>query len=154
MREWLLSVIGAAVMSSLALALCPRGRVRAVAKFICALVCMLSLVSPLLKLDGETFLPALDARRAEAEALVAEQLEKDENEQRIYIQEQCAAYILTEAQTMGISPDAVTVRARWDTEGGVWLPAYATVDAPYNAALSERIEQSLGIAREAQQWRE
>lgn len=154
MRQWLLSVVGAAMLASAAMALCPRGRVRAVTRFVCALGCMLSLVSPLQKLDGEGLLPSLAAYRAEGEALVAKELAKGESEQREYIQQQCTAYILTEAQEMGIAVDGVRVLARWEEDGGVWLPAYVTVDAPFNAQLSETIERELAIAGEAQRWRE
>lgn len=154
MRDWLLSVLGAALVSSLALALCPKGRVQAVTRFVCALVCMLSLVSPLLSLDGGGWLAALDDHRAEAETIAEQERENGENEQRIYIQQQCAAYILTEAQALGLSPDTVSVLARWDAEAGAWLPAYCTVDAPYHAALAETIERELGIAGEAQRWQE
>lgn len=154
MRQWLLSIVGTALLSSLGLMLCPKGRVQAVTRFVCALVCMLSLVSPLLDFDGETIFPSLDDYRAEAESLAAQEKEKGENEQRVYIQKQCAAYILTEAKALGLSVSEAEVLARWDAGSGAWLPAYSTVDAPYNAALSAVIERDLGIAKEAQRWRE
>lgn len=154
MREWLLSVIGAALLSSAALTLCPKGRVRAVTRFVCALGCMLSLVSPLLRLDGGQWLSAPDDYRDEAETIAEQERENGENEQRSYIQQQCAAYILTEAQALGVSVESASVLARWDAEAGAWLPAYCTVGAPYHAALSETIERELGIAKEAQRWQE
>lgn len=154
MRQWLLSIVGASVLGSLALALCPKGRVRAVTRFVCALVCMLALVSPLLELDGAALFPAWEDYRTEAETIAAREQESAENEQRVYIQNECAAYILTEAQALGVSASEVSVLARWDAQSGLWQPAYSTVDAPYDAALSEAIETELGIAKEAQRWQE
>lgn len=154
MRQWLLSIVGTSMLSSLALALCPKGRVKQATRFVCALVCMLALVSPLIDLDAENLLPPVEDYLSEAQTIAAEEREMAENEQREYIQSECAAYILTEAQALGVSASEVTVLARWDAEGGVWQPAYATVDAPYHAGLSAAIETELGIAREAQRWQE
>ena len=97
MRQWLLSIVGASMLSSLALALCPKGRVKQATRFVCALVCMLALVSPLIDLDAESMLPPVEDYLAEAESIAAEEREMAENEQREYIQSECAAYILTEA---------------------------------------------------------
>ncbi len=154
MKGWLLSVAGAAMLSSLALALCPHGRVRQATRFVCALVCMLSLLKPLLRLDEErTLLPALDDYRAEAEALTAAGEEAAKNEQRLLIERECAAYILDEAEALGLTVGGASVLARWNADEGVWQPAYATVEAAYNAALSAAIETRLGIPKEAQRWR-
>lgn len=154
MKRWLLEMIGAALLSSVALALCPKGRVRAVTRFVCAMVCMLSLVSPVISPESEISFPALDDYRAAAQTITAQAEESGENEQRLYIQSQCAAYILTEAHALGIDVSGASVLARWDASSGVWLPAYSTVEAAYDAALSERIERDLGIAKEAQRWQE
>lgn len=154
MRRWLLSVAGAAMLSSLALALCPKGRVRQVTRFVCALVCMLALISPLLRLDPQALLPPADDYRAEAESFAAAEQEAAKNEQRLYIQQECAAYILDEAEELGLAVTEASVLARWDADGGVWQPAYSTVAAPYDAALSAAIESQLGIPKEAQRWQE
>lgn len=154
MKNWLLEMVGAALLGSVAMALCPKGRVRAVTRFVCAVVCMLSLLSPLISAEGEISFPALDDYRAEAETITAEAQEMSENEQRLYIQSQCVAYILTEAQSLGVDVSGASVLARWDADGGAWLPAYCTVEGAYDAALSERIECDLGITREAQRWQE
>lgn len=154
MRQWLLGVIGSALCCSVALALCPKGRVRSVTRFVCAMVCMLSLLSPLLSLDETELFPSLEDYRAEAETIAETERKMGEDEQRVYIQQQCAAYILTEAKALGLSVSEAEVLARWDADSGAWLPAYSTVDAPYNAALSAAIERDLGIAKEAQRWRE
>lgn len=154
MRQWLLSNVGAALLSSLALAVCPGGRVRQVTRFACALVCMLALMSPLVKLDLSEYARFAQQYRTQAEQIGQQEQEAARQEQAEYIRQQCAAYILTEAQSIGAQVSGAGVELRWDDEADAWQPASCTVEGAYDPTLSARIESELGIAREAQQWRQ
>ena len=51
MRQWMMSVTAASLISAIAMALTPAGRVRQVTKLACGLLCALAVASPVLKLD-------------------------------------------------------------------------------------------------------
>lgn len=154
MKQWLLGVVGASLLSSLALMLCPGGRVKAVTKMVCALVCALAMLEPLMKLDMGSLSAGLAAYRQQAQSITENEEETAKMVQRTYIQEQCAAYILTQAQSLTLSIEAAEVLALWDAAEGVWYPWEATVTGPYDRTLARQIEEDLGIPEERQQWTE
>lgn len=154
MKNWLWSVTAVSLLCSLAAALCPKGRVRAVTGFVCALVCMLTLLAPLKTLDAGELSSSMAYWRAEAQSVTASAERQAQEEQRLFIERRCEAYILDEAGSLGVEAADAEVRAQWDEEKMVWYPVSAVIGSPYDAALSRRIEASLGIAKEAQTWRD
>ena len=152
MKQWLLGVVGASLLSSIALVLCPGGRVRSVTKLVCGLVCMLALVQPLLTIDFESLSAGLTAYSTQAQEVTDDAEKEAELGKRTYIQDECAAYISAEAQELGLAVGTVSVSALWDQDEAVWYPYEVTVDSPYNAALSGDIEKELGVPAERQHW--
>lgn len=152
MNEWLRSVIGTSLLASAALLLCPEGRVKGVTKLLCALVCCLALAQPVLELDPGTLSAGMAAYRQKAEELTQQEEEAAKLVQRTYIQDECEAYILSQAQSLGLSVPGAEVLARWDREQGLWYPWQVTVPAVYDGALAAVIEGELGIPEERQQW--
>lgn len=152
MRQWLLGVVGASLLSSLALMLCPAGRVRQVTKLVCALVCALAMVSPLMELDITSLSVGLAAYRQQAESITENEEETAKMVQRTYIQDRCAAYILTQAQSLALSIEGAQVLARWDAGEAVWYPWEATMTGSYDKTLARQIEEDLGIPEERQHW--
>ena len=96
------------------------------------------------------------ARYGEAARAVAEGAgEEADRLNRTIIERECAAYILDNADALGISAADAAVTARWSEEG-FWYPWESRVSCPEGgrAALSEAIEAELGIPPERQSWEE
>ncbi len=153
LANWVRAICGAAVLCSAAMALCPEGRVRRVLRLVCGLVMTCALLSPVLEIDLDAYSSAIsgygEAARAAAEGAQAEARELN----RAVIEEECAAYILDKARTLGLEGCSASVLAEWDS-AGYWAPRSCTVTCPggYSAALAAAIEADLGIPRSRQQW--
>ncbi len=154
MNEWLMGVIGTALFSALVCTLCPQGGARQVLGFLCAMLCALSLAGPLLELDLQSLGIGMAEYRRQAERIAADAEEEGKLTQRTYIQEQAGAYILSEAQELGLAPAEPQVSAQWDAEAGLWYPCEVLLPWPYQRALAQTIEAELGISEERQTWTE
>ncbi len=153
-REWIFGLIAAAVIASAAQLFTVGSPVEKVTGFICSVMLMAALLSPLLKLDPDALSLSLASYR-ETVALLTEDLETQQNQlMRSYIEEQCAAYILDEAQILGIADGRVEVKAKW--AGDSWIPCEATMTMPLTAdqqrQLSNWMAAQLGITEERQYW--
>ena len=150
MRNWILSVFAASLLSSLALILCPEGRVKGVTRMVCGLMCALAVASPLVQLDPDRLASGLAELRQQAQNITENGETEQKMLERTYIEEQCAAYISARAAEMGAPAGDVTVQARWDDGARLWYPWTAELTGPYRAALADRIEADLGIPAERQ----
>ena len=153
MRQWIIGIAAASLLSSIALTLTPAGRVRQVTKFACGLMCALALAAPVVRLDMDALAAGLAAYEQQARQTTEQSEEETRMLNRTYIEEQYAAYILGKAAEADISVDGVTVSARWDENDLLWYPWQATVEAEYSEKLSGLMEAELGIPRERQNWR-
>lgn len=154
MRQWIISIAAASILSSIALTATPAGRVRQVTKFVCGVMCALAVASPVARLDMDVLAAGLAAYGQRANQTVEQSEEETKMLNRTYIEEQYAAYILGKAAQADVDVDGVTVSARWDDSDLLWYPWQVTVDAKFNSGLSGLIEAELGIPRERQDWRD
>ena len=155
-RAWILGLTGASILAALAGQLTPEGPVKKVTGFVCGVMLAGILLSPILRSDRESLSRALaEYRQTEAE-LTSDVEEREARLVRTYIQEQCRAYILDEAQLLGITDLSCTVRAKWRDES--WVPYEVTLitDAPADARrrLEDYLDGELGIPPERQRWNE
>lgn len=76
---------------------------------------------------------------------------------RLLIEEECAAYIRDRAQSLGVVLTDVKVTLAWNTSG-FWYPVQTELTTPSgsgrSSALSAWIQSELGVAEDAQYWRE
>ena len=152
-RNWILSMTGAALVCAAALRLAPEGRVKPMLRTLCALTMAAALFSPLLRAAALPDLGADLARaRAAADALTGEGAALGQELDRAYIERRMEAYILDKARTLGVPLAAARVHLRWSTQG-VWLPESAELTGTYNEILARTLEAELGIAKSAQTWR-
>lgn len=154
MRAWLLGIVGAALLASLAELLCPAGRVKPVLRLLCAVVCALAVAEPLMELDMQSLSIGLASYRQQAQQIAESGEEEAKMLQRTYIQDECAAYILTQAEALGIRLSSAAVTAHWDEGEGLWYPWEVRLEGAYAPALAAQIEEDLGIPEENQQWTE
>ncbi len=152
LRSWVLGLGGAAVFCAVMTELCPKGQVRTLVKMLCGAVMSLALISPLLKLDTESYSLNLAKYRFEAEAAASEGREAANAWSRTIIEEDCRAYILDKAALLGVDAADVSVTLKWSGEG-FWYPVECSMDCGYNSGLAAIIESGLGIAEENQKWR-
>lgn len=153
MKAWATSVFAASLLSSLALALCPEGRVKNVTRMVCGLVCALAVASPLVELDLESLAAGMAAYERQAQIAAGRGEDEQKMLERTYIEEQCAAYILAKASEIGTEVESVYVLARWDEDVLVWYPWEAEITGAYSGRLSGAIEADLGIPASRQEWR-
>ena len=154
MRQWVMSVTAASLISAIAMALTPAGRVRQVTKLACGLLCALAVASPVLQLDIGSLAANMAVYEQRAQMITEQAEEETKMLDRTYIEEACGAYILTKAAEGSLAVDSAAVLARWDEDGLVWYPWSVTVDAPFDEGLSAVIEANLGIPRQRQSWRD
>lgn len=152
MRDWIMGIVAASVLRSIAMALTPPGRVRSVTGLVCAIVCALALVSPVLEIDLDDLAVGLAEYEQMAEEVVTQSEEETKMLNRAYIEEEYEAYILDKAAEAGVAIETVSVTARWDDEALVWYPWQAVLGAAYDRTLSQTIEAQLGIPAERQEW--
>ncbi|MCD7749971.1 MAG: hypothetical protein LUH42_07960 [Oscillospiraceae bacterium] len=152
MKDWIMGIVAASVLRSIAMALTPPGRVRSVTGLVCAVVCALALVSPVLEIDLDDLAVGLAEYEQMAEEVVSQSEEETKMLNRAYIEEEYEAYILDKAAETGVAIETVSVTARWDDEAMVWYPWQAVLGAAYDGTLSQTIEAQLGIPAERQEW--
>ena len=155
-RSRLLRLTGASVLAAMAAQLTPEGSVKKVTGFVCGVMLAGVMLSPLVRADREILADALAGYRQTAEELTAEVENREDRLVRTYIQEQCRAYILDEAQLLAITDLSCTVRVKWRDES--WVPWEATLITDASAGqrqrLADYLDGELGIPRERQHWNE
>ncbi len=152
MSGWIRGVAAASLLSAIAMALCPPGRVKSVTRLVCGIVCALAVASPLLRLDMGDISAGIAAYEQQAGRIALDAEEEQKMLERTYIEEKCGAYILGKAAETGADVRSVSVLARWDDHALVWYPWEAAVDGAYSDTLSRVIEAELGIPAERQTW--
>ena len=154
MRQWIIGIAAASLLSSVAMAITPAGRVRQVTKFVCGLMCALAVASPVVKLDMDAVAAGIAVYGQRAQKTVEQSEEETKMLNRTYIEEQYEAYILGKAAEAGIDVDGVDLTAQWDEGSLLWFPWQVAVDANFDGGLSSLIEAEMGIPRERQTWRD
>ena len=155
MKQWLMGVIAAAILCTIAQDLSPRGSVKQVGRLVCAMVLLCAVLSPIKMLDvaaGGQWLTDYRAALADSRAALAEQ---GEEIQMAVIAEKYRAYIESKGAQLGLD-----CRARVDCreEGGICVPDRVEVTGDLAQGdwdgLSCCLEEELGVPPERQSFRE
>ncbi len=154
LRNYLLAVVAAALLSSILLSLVPKGGVRRTLSFLCGLILLLTVLGPLADLDGAALAEQLARMRLETERSARAVEDGSRELEAALIKEQAEAYIWDKAAELGISLERVSVGV--DVTGEVPALRAVEVTAACTPAQRQRIqaviERDLGIARERQEW--
>lgn len=150
-RTWILSVTVSAIVIAVAQALMPAGAVKKVGQLTGGLILVLGILQPLAGMDyGDLYdlVTALPAGAIQEEEMA---FDNDETMETI-IAGELEAYIADKGKQLGAACAAqVTCTAG---EGGVPVPEAVTVTGTLTpaqkAALSDYLEEELGIPRQAQ----
>ncbi len=153
LHDWIWGLTAAAILAACAQNLCDKGAVSAVVRFACALLLLFALLGPFRAWDKEEYALAVrDAKEREKE-LSGQLAETKERLERLFIEKECSAYILDEAEKLGLEGQA-EVRVRWmDNAFLPWEAELSFGEAEARRELSARIESELGIPEERQIWR-
>ena len=153
LRNWILGLTAGSILCAAAEALSPNAAVSRVLKLTCGAVLLSLLLSPLLSPDWETYALSMAEYHRKNMELSREIELRQDYLSRVYIEQECAAYILDEAEKLGLAGRA-EVRAAWRDE--LWVPQevmlHIKADTQQRAALSQRISAELGIPAERQVW--
>lgn len=151
---YLLSVAAVGLLASLILSLLPEGPLRRSGTFVGSLLLILAVLSPLVQLDADTIAQAIARVRMEAREAVSG-VETDNREiLAAIIKEDCETYIWDKAQEMGLELEVeVTVEAGVNYPYPTAVTLRGAVTAAQQAALSQWIEENLGIPGAQQEWR-
>ena len=143
----LVAMLTACVLCAVAKSLMPDGPVRQVGTFICGLVLLCAVMSPLVELEWEEsvqwledYCLNLDQTKGGLETVVLQ-------EWKTVIEEECATYIEDKAKEMGVDCSAqVTCH---EAEGGAWIPEHAVLSGVTSewarARLTRVLETELEI---------
>lgn len=144
LAEYLLGVIAASLICGIVSSLCPS----ALMKFLCGVFLAVTVLSPLKKVDVETYFSRHLLPMEQAEFLTGRAEEEADAAWRHGIKEALEAYILDKA------PDLkVTVKL---SEGELPVPVEITLQGNLSPAqreaLANTVTEDLGIPEEAQHW--
>ena len=140
MREWIMRLVGTAMIAAAAVRLTPDGPYRKVTRLACAL----ALISALLSLREA--IPFI--------AILSKRMEEARSETRFIIEKRLDEYILERARALGLELSA-SVTARWSDEG-YWYPYSVRLEGEVKSAdrvrIGEYIAGELMIPKERQEW--
>jgi len=154
LHNWLYAVAGSAIVCSIAVTLTPEGRQRKITVFVCSLVMLIAVISPIRKFDVTAYGNALEKYGTMADDAATGADKMNQRLSRTFIEDRCEAYILDKAVSSGAKVKA-SITARWDTRG-FWYPyevkLYSDSCAAARNELADAIEAGLGIPKERQYW--
>ena len=150
-RGWLLAILAACILCSVAESLMPTGPVKGIGRLVCGLVLLCALLSGARELDlkasqawMECWLEGVEEERTSLENQV-------NGEMKVIIEERFAAYIVDKAAELGL---VCTAQVSCELEEGIYLPVRVwvtgTLEEGGRAALSQAIWEELGVPPEDQ----
>lgn len=151
LRQYIISVVAAALICGIITGLFPKGAAREVMKLVCGLFLAYTVLRPMAgaELGHLEDLPFSFSSQGEAAAALGTQMAEESLAQ--FIKEETQAYILDKASKLGLTLEAdVTL----DEEN---IPVAVTLRgqvSPYDRSRLERmLTQDLAIAKENLQWK-
>ena len=149
-RQWLFSIVAAAIVISVANALIPKGAVRSAVRCVSGLTLLMVLCQPFLQGTWENFHWEYAQIEEEIQALTEQYWQESYEEMKSIIEEKVGAYILDKAKSLGLTGEVVVCTAERD---GIPYPVSVSLTVPYDETLSRYMTQELGLAREMQVWK-
>ena len=153
--EWVRAIAGAALLCAAATALTPKGKVKSVVRFVCGIVIIIAIISPLIKNNFSFLSMDMSQYRTEADEIINNAKETESNLSRSIIEDKLEAYILDKAKSFNAEIQSVSVSVKWGDEG-CWYPdeVHLTANIPQREMIliSNAIEAELGIPKERQYW--
>ena len=155
METLIRQICGLSILCGAALSLAPDGMARKAMSFVCSVVLLGCVLSGVRQLDWQEYAVETAVYREREEELLRRSSEvRDALDRRVIEAEYCA-YVLQEAERMGLAASDAQVNVSWSTEG-VWVPASVRIqgvdDPQKREQLSQLLQAELGIPKERQEW--
>jgi len=153
-RHWITGVAVTSMISGIALALTPTGKVKKVVELVTGTAVILALIAPVTEFDFSGYSMGLAEYRNNLAAFESGIEEVNNRLSRTIIEEECGAYILDKAQVFGLDISSVRVTVKWGDEGW-WYPHEVYIKTKQQTVLPELarvIEADLGIPEVRQYW--
>lgn len=153
LREYLLSVVASSLLLTVILATVPKGTIYKIAGIAGSLLVVLSVVSPLIKIDSASIAAAISKFSVETDEL---QRGIEIGNHRLLcevISEKCETYILDKASSMGMTIE-VEIMLEEDAEYPypIGVALRGTWSAQEQKTLSAYISDGLGVPEQQQEW--
>ncbi len=148
LRGWIFKIIGASVLSAIALSVTLSPKMKRVVSLCCSFLAAAVLLSPLAGFSDAAIVSAEPREQASYRSAGLEQ--KNEELRRGIIAEQCRAYILSKAAELGVEAEASVDLSE---DGTPWsCRVTAECGGAVKFVLSETIARDLGIPEQRQYW--
>ena len=154
-KNWILGICGAALLGALADAVVPKSSVKNVVSFVCSIVMIFAVVSPIVKIDFSAYSGYIVAQKKSAGEYSKKIEETNARLTKAIIEEDAAAYILDKAHELGIDNAEFKINARLDEESQWYLYSAeitGEIESDKENELGSLIEANLGIPKERQAW--
>lgn len=151
LRQYIISVVAAALICGIITGLFPKGAAREVMKLVCGLFLAYTVLRPMAgaELGHLEDLPFSFSSQGEAAAALGIQMAEESMAQ--FIKEETQAYILDKASKLGLTLEADVTLDEENIPVAVTLRGQAS---PYDRSRLERmLTQDLAIAKENLQWK-
>ena len=152
-RKYLLSVAAASLLTSLLPALLPKGKIQKVEAFIGSLVLILTILSPVVKLNASSIRKAMESYQIDLQDTQRGIEKKSRGVLEELISQRCEEYIWDKAAQMGLQLEIeITVGGNPDIPVPVSASMVGVCSQEDQAVLSKILEEELGIPRNKQEW--
>ena len=153
-RDYLLGVVAAAMMSVIVLTLVPKGTVHRTLTFLCGMTIILAALGPIAKLDFDHMAQSLAKARIRAEEAAGGVTADNTELIAELIKEKTESYIWDKADGLGFTPTGVTAEIRSD--GSYPYPYSVEISGVCTPEQRDRmtrdLEQNLAIPAQRQEW--
>lgn len=153
-RQYLLSVTGAAIICSILMSILgKKGMYSSVIRMLCGLFMAVTMISPVMRIHLKNFEAYFGELNVEANSAVSWGIQTAEDASAEFIKDKTETYILDKASSMGLSIEAKVGLA----EERDWTPCSVLIEgpvAPYaKSQLQTWLKEELGIPEENQIWK-
>ena len=156
MRQMLLALIGITLLQSVCILLADDAKHKAILQLTGGIAMVIILLESILSFDYDAYASSLRREQNDVEMTDAAQSETMRLN-RLFIEQECRAYILDKASSLGADLTDAAVTLSWDTDG-FWYPSAAELTIPAHgersAALADAVQTDLGISSLSLTWRE
>lgn len=146
LREWLMGVVAASMLTAVVQAVMPEGAVKKVGQMACGLALFLAVVSPILGARYTQLVSLLDEYEQQLAETESELEETEKTLTASFIDEETGAYIQGKTEELGVT---CQVQVIWDWSGEVPEPSGAMITGELTTeeqtALTQALSEDLAL---------
>lgn len=153
LRDYLLSIVAVSLLVSVTTAVIRQDTVKRIVNMVGGLLIVITTISPLMKINGESVTKAIWKMQLDAEAVSNGVEFGSKALMQQVISDKCTTYILDKAETLGLD---LRVEIDLEEDDQIPYPAGVTVYGRWSPTeqriLSDYIYEQLGIPPQRQEW--